>query len=202
MIGPQADGTFRIPNIDYDPEKHRYSVEGADFVSVTTVTRMLSNWPSGNDYNMTRGSAVHSACEFDDLGDLNESTVDPVILPYLEAYRQFKTDHDCLWTNIETPMVNLANKYAGRPDRIGVVDRKRCIVDLKTGGMFPSYAIQMAAYCHLTSEPYAHARIVVNLTEDGSYTMTSFGLETLQRHFNVFLSALNIYRFKKENGLL
>lgn len=41
-------------------------------------------------------------------------------------------------------------RYAGRIDLLGKVNNELTVIDIKTGGYYPEYIMQLAAYMHLT----------------------------------------------------
>jgi hypothetical protein len=146
-----------------------------------------------------RGTAVHMACHYNDVGDLDESSLDPSLIPYLQAWRKFRMDHICLWDHIEERRTHTTYGYTGTPDRVGTVDDHLTIVDIKTGAKADWHPIQLAAYAAMLFDPYRYLRMVVRLSEDGTYALDSYRPNPAD--LNVFLSALAIHKYLRgRNG--
>jgi len=143
-----------------------------------------------------RGSYVHRACELDDLGQLDESTVDEQIRGRLEAWRRFKSDFRPTFTAIEHRIDSPALGLSGQPDRIANDDAGAWIIDLKSGGEAPWQGVQLGGYAYLHGwKP----RITnVYLRESGTYSMRDW---SLRENEALFLAAFRIARWKQENGL-
>ena len=59
-------------------------------ISVTTGLKLLKfteNW--GTEYDLERGTAVHLACSYFDLGVLDRNSLDPALVGYLDGYALF-----------------------------------------------------------------------------------------------------------------
>lgn len=126
--------------ITFSEEGHYYTtMDGHRLPSVTGI--LLSEgfidarW--FDEYSCTRGIYVHQARHLDDEGTLDESTIDPEIAPYLEAWRRFKRESGFIIEESEVPKANLLYGYAGRPDVIGHFPNgnlKRGAVELHNDG--------------------------------------------------------------------
>jgi hypothetical protein len=91
------------------------------------------------EYGRERGSFVHLACHYDDIGDLDEYTLDPEIKPYLDAYRRFKAESGFIVERSESPMMSTKYLYAGTPDKVGAFPSgniKRAAVELHNDGSY------------------------------------------------------------------
>lgn len=104
--------------VEFEAEGHRY---GSGLESVTTILKEegIIDTRFYDDWSRDRGSMIHLATAYDDRGELDESTLDPVIAPYLEAWRRFKRESGFIPEKIEVPGMSTAYRYAGTPDRIG-----------------------------------------------------------------------------------
>ena len=85
---------------------HKYTLDGEELPSVTTITRFLSyDYKSDSPWlaqaAARRGSDVHAACAMLDYGE--EPETDPEISGYLKAYLRFLMDYQPDWEGIETP---------------------------------------------------------------------------------------------------
>ena len=71
----------------FDPEEHRFSVNGVVWPSITQVLReagMIDDrW--FDEYSATRGSYVHKICELHEKGILDPKSVDDDLKGYFKA---------------------------------------------------------------------------------------------------------------------
>ena len=111
-----------MPDLRFDAEAHRYYLDGREVPSVTRVLSDLELIPFANfeaSPAARRGSAVHEACKLDDLGKLDEGSVGPNVIGYLQAWRLFrKRTPQVTWDRIEMPCASEVHRYAGTPDRV------------------------------------------------------------------------------------
>ena len=108
-------------------DTHTYTVDGEEFPSVSEISRFASREIYGevNQYNLdnaaSRGSAVHKATEI--LDKYGKVECDEDIVPYLQAYVQFRKDFGIKdYAHIEKALANEELKYAGTLDRIYTID--------------------------------------------------------------------------------
>lgn len=129
-------------NFSFDEDLHAYLLDGNPLPSVTEILKAegFIDTRFYDDWSRERGSYVHLATQLDDLNILDEEKLDPVILPYLEAWRKFKKESGFIIQEIEKPMCNTTHKYAGTPDRLGKFknDKRttRCAVELHPDGKY------------------------------------------------------------------
>jgi hypothetical protein len=146
---------------------------------------------------MNFGTAVHSVTEFDDKGILGD--YDPKLEPALFAWRKFKKDLKVELINayIELKVFSKKFLYAGTLDRILLISGVHWLIDIKTGGRMPSHPIQSAAYETAFREIFKFRkkirRACVYLI-GGKYRIVE---HTSVLDWNIFLSALNITKYKK-----
>lgn len=67
------------------------------------------------------GTAVHKACHFLDLDELDIDTVDPQIAGYVMGYHKFCQQYEPRWESMEQPLADIGLGVAGTPDRIGKI---------------------------------------------------------------------------------
>lgn len=150
------------------------------------------------------GSAVHKACELKDAMKLDYESLDKALLPYLAAWVKFKEDYHIDFTNeqIEQQLVSDKWNFRGTPDRWCLIGKALTVIDIKTStSIMPSTAIQIAAYAILVEEhtgKKVKQRWCVKL-EAGKYKIEPY---KDNRDRTVFISALNLWNYKKEKGLL
>jgi hypothetical protein len=113
---------------------------GRLYPSVTTILKAegFINTAYYDDWIRDRGSMIHLATAYDDAGELDEENLDPVILPYLKAWRRFRKESGFVPEQIEPPMMSTVYRYAGTPDRIGDLPGriKRAAVELHDDGTY------------------------------------------------------------------
>jgi hypothetical protein len=140
-----------MAQFEFDPVAHRYTLDGRELPSVTLILRGLddfSNVPARVlEKARDRGTRVHSACNLDVLGILDEATVDDEVAPYLAQFRKFLRESGFMPTLSECRVYDENLWYAGTPDLFG--DLPGCIdvqIDIKSGAIPRSVGPQTAAY--------------------------------------------------------
>lgn len=191
---------------------HRYEDQnGNHYVSVTQAMSLLMEKryrfvPRETlEYAAQRGTAVHACAEYDDYGDLDESSVDSEWWPYLEAWRSFKKDFKPEIIFNELRLINPVRKYAGAVDRVVKIKNDYWIIDLKTTAtLFEEVGIQLAAYEKLLKENIENPskivfkRAAVQLKSDGSY----FFHECKSKDdYSAFESCLTLFNWAKNHGI-
>ena len=144
--------------IDFNEDKHEYSVNGVKVPSVSEILAPL-NADRYGEINQAvlrsaaeRGKAVHELCEAIDYGIDTDEDEMPEIQGYVDAYYQFLFDHDVEWSMVEQIVACYRGIegeppiYAGTIDRFGIVDGKAAVVDIKTYASMTTEA-QMTASC-------------------------------------------------------
>jgi hypothetical protein len=144
------------------------------------------------DEALARGTRVHTACELDDLGDLDEASASDV-MGYVAGWRKFIDERRPHWQHIERAMFHPKLHYAGKPDRLG-----KWLVDIKSGPWHPVMAAQLAAYGQISKEslgiwPDVHA--TVHVTKDGGYTMRELSAAELTEGWTLFVSLLSVHNW-------
>lgn len=204
--------------IDFNEEKHEYTVGGEHIPSVSEILAPLNaeRYASINPMVLQdaarRGKAVHELTEAIDYG-LDPEEIDPDLDGYVDAYYQFLFDHDVEWSMIEQIVGNYRTEgepplYAGTVDRVGVVDGKLAVVDIKTYASMTTES-QMTASCQTAlyrsaiedayDEP--HKRYILHLRKDGTYRLIDLGEFDRKRGWNgnaVAWELYEIYRQKAE----
>lgn len=190
-----------MSTLEYDAVGHRYTLDGTEVPGVTRVlwdVLVCSDW-AASEAALWRGSVVHSCCELDDLDTLDEATVDPEAAGYLAAWRRFKSEMRPVVLAIEEPHLSVVHRFAGRPDRVMLVNDRKMVVDLKSGAVGVVTGIQLAAYCELTG---CVERAAVRLTADGRYSVRPYLVTDLRRDKAVFLNALAVWNWRRERRLI
>lgn len=198
--------------IDFDEEKHEYSVGGVKIPSVSEILAPLSAERYGeiNPWMLkvaaAKGTAVHEACALIDYGI--EPEYDPEIAGYLYAYETFLIEHTVDWESIESIVYYLRTPdelplYAGTLDRYGKVDGFRAVVDIKTYASLSTDA-QLAASCQTalykdaiyegSQEDFMPIdRYILHLRKDGTYRLVNLQKWDNEHGFNSRECAWSLY---------
>lgn len=167
--------------LQFDEATHVYTLDGIKVPSVTEITGLLSPIDANNpiiQQASRRGSLVHEYCEQIDYGAPPDE-VEPELIGYLKAYQCFLRDYRPEWLNIEDLLCSKFHGFAGRRDRLGIIDKRLTQVDIKTTASFDriakiKLACQLAGYAIADNE-YNPPRIMQNfgvqLKQDGTYTI-------------------------------
>ena len=171
-----------MSELTFNSEKHEYLLSGQRLLSVTQVLKIsgLIDDSYFTEYSANKGSMVHLACQMQDENDLQEDTLDPIIVPYLEAWIKFKVETG--WINSEPPELQVYSElgFAGMIDRIGFFqgDGRPSVLDIKTGAPQPYHALQLAgydlAYREHKDPMIPLRRFAVHLTADGKYKVKEY----------------------------
>lgn len=201
--------------LTFNEELHQYRHDGQITPSVTQVIQPLyagelAMIPAAIlERKSTIGKAVHLACELYDQGDLDEGSLDPVVRGYFEGWIKFTHENKCEWDGIEELIFHSTHKYAGRLDRRGKINGKKCVADIKTVSVVSRpTAIQLAGYeegRRVDGDKERVARIAIQLKPDGAYEMHDFTRDDVRRKvglrapaindFAIFLACLTVQRF-------
>lgn len=181
---------------------HTYQIDGETLPSVSEIIRFISREIYGNvnqwalDNACDRGTKVHRACELlDKFGEVEDSYD---IGGYIEAYISFVRDKNPQWTMIERQMYHREKMYAGTIDRIGVIDGKLTIVDIKTSNTLHKALVsaQLNAYADMYKS-HENANIesiaALHLHPDGKYKFHSMEISP-----EVFTACLTLHEALKK----
>jgi hypothetical protein len=170
--------------LTFDPEKHEYRLNGLIVPSVTQILDFVgisdfSGIPAETlEYAKIRGTMVHRATALDDEGSLDEESIDPVIVPYVEAWRKFKKELSFVPVLIERMVYHPVFGYCGTLDRTGNIEEdyfSEVIIDIKTGTVcVGSVGPQTAAYEEALRNELGgkkRRRYAVKLFDTGEYRL-------------------------------
>lgn len=193
----------------FDPNAHEYHLDGDRLPSVTEVLQPLNDLggipPDALAAAAAFGSNVHAACHLFNQGRLDDDSLDPRLRPYLEGWKQYLLDSGATVIASEVRCHHPRARYAGTADVVVRTPKtkrfaaKQAVIDIKTSVMVPrTVNLQTAAYREaLLDGPYPFAgpmeRYAVHLLGWGRYALIhcrNVG------DFNVFLSALNLHRWR------
>ena len=177
-----------MSGLTFNEAEHRYFYGEMELPSVTTALSVITDFsmiqPQVLERARVRGVAAHRATELDDLGTLDESSLSPVLIPYLDAWRLFRLQTGFIPENIEERVFSLNHLYAGTLDRIGISnmgasifnDRQRILIDIKARSVMtddtgPQLAAYAQAWLDMTGEDLMDHRYSVQLKPDGKYKL-------------------------------
>lgn len=199
------------PRLEFDADRHRYSLDGRELVSVTTALRLAgmvdtSRW---NEYARARGDYLHRAIHLYAQRDLDEASIDPALAPYFDAFRQFVADTGVTFERVEQRVCDPILGYAGTLDAIirwplqRVGSMRRTLVDWKSGHFPPMAGPQTAAYLRCARAFYPTgtyiARAGLQLRSDGAYRYHELH-DTVQDEAD-FLAALRVCQFRQGHAI-
>lgn len=138
----------------FDPANHRYTVGGQRVIS---ITQLLTVSGEVDDSYFTvegseRGTAVHKLAADYDMGAVDLATDGGVYRPYLLAYAKAMSLLPHEWSHIEEMFVSRPLRFAGTPDRVGIVRGAVSVLDIKTGPFSKSHQIQTALQAILVAD--------------------------------------------------
>ena len=165
----------------YD-DSHKYTVDGEEVPSVSELTRFLTRELYNDapqyflDQAAKRGTSVHKATEaIDKFGTVE---IEDEYAGFVKAYVSFLKDHNVSWEKIEWPVCNKENEtpYAGTIDRVGALDGKTVILDIKTTANISGlhklcYTAQLNLYRLAVKEKPVEELWVLQLKKDGTYKL-------------------------------
>lgn len=121
------------------------------------------------------GSRVHHACErWPDHTCLADAA------PYVEQFAKWVSDYKVEFLHREMTVLNPELGYAGTADGIVRFDGCTFLFDIKTGGVWPSAALQLAAYSRATHYVRGDTSLPVDWEVDGAFV-----LDLKPRSYNV-----------------
>jgi hypothetical protein len=176
-------------------ESHVYRLGAEVLPSITQVLQDVGIVdygflaPEERDAAMAKGRLIHLQTELDDRGALDESLAD---MGYVDGWRAFRRDYEFTPAHREKMVYHPVFFYAGTPDAVNA----DTVVEIKTGVPQSWVKYQLAAQAMLCN---VRRRVCVELPGNGRYRAYDFKAADLRRDFDVFLSALTVYRVRRED---
>jgi hypothetical protein len=187
--------------ITYDSEGRAY-FNGERVPRTTEICALLA--PRGFDpgpYYKHKGTLIHRITEWEDSGELDESTVDPSLQGYLDAYRRFKEENSFRIISREYKFFHPKYRYCGRVDIYGYFYTREWnwTVDIKSGQPHESDLLQSPAYLFgMKADGHSASRCGdLYLRENGTYRFEEVKSPT--EKFLRFLTGLKKWR-EENNG--
>lgn len=190
--------------LTFDEAGHVYTLDGAVVASVTEIIKPLSDFTrvpeAVLENKRSLGKAVHKAIELWEQQDLNVDELDPLAIPFFEAWLKFKEDNSFRALIVEQPVASAKFRCAGTPDVLGTRGPGTTpdeILDVKcVWKMDPATGVQIAGYEELVAEwtgVKIKRRTGVQLLSDGNYRPHSY---THKNDRNVFFACHSIHAWK------
>lgn len=174
-----------MDDLIFSESSHTYMLDGCIIPSVSELCapmhkELYKNTPKWQlEAAAERGTAVHLATQT--LEATGRADVEDEHLPYVSAYCEFLKAHKPSWELTETPMFHPEHLYAGTPDRYGVMDGKKTLVDIKTTYtvLRPVCCAQLNLYrLMLIAKGYeVEQMMILHLKRDGTYKLITMKLD-------------------------
>jgi len=163
--------------LTFDPLMHRYAIDAVPVPGITSLLRRhrldecFRNIP---EEAKEKGSRIHDAVQYDLENELDEDTVEPEEMRYVEAERAFRAE--CEFTVISAEMLVGSDLYwyATKIDAYGILAGKTVLINWKSGPDADPYPVQS----HLEALLFEHMvgkraeRIIgVHLAATGKYAI-------------------------------
>lgn len=190
-----------MSDLQFDEEKHIYTRDGHVLPSVTQIIKPIIEYSDAipaevMEYASQRGKAVHKACEIIDMGGSFAEALDPVIVPYVDAWNLFVKEKNVIITQTEQHLDHKLMHYAGTFDAVGMIDGQEWLFDRKViAQLHPAVGIQLAGYEGLLGRKVRRA--AVQLKSDGKYVMQEYAGKS---DWPVFISLLTVHNWKNNHG--
>lgn len=148
-------------DVRYEPELHRYTINGEQWPSVSEILRPLveaeyafaiANKADAMEKARTIGTYMAQAIDLDLAGTLDEDDLDPRLIPRFESWREFRRKSGFEMLLCETIIKEPRFHYCGRLDLFGTLPAKRgkvefALIDTKaTASIIRTVRPQTAAY--------------------------------------------------------
>lgn len=200
-----------IQGLEFDEDRHEYRYRGRLVPSVSGIVAPLYEFFGVSRDVLERkaavGRAVHKACEIIDQGRaIDPDTLDPAVAPYVDGYRRFLDEVRPQVIASERFIWNEVMQYAGRLDRVYLINGRLVWVDIKTTATIsPAVGVQIAGYM-MASSTIGHdiadngtrrGRASLQLTPDGGYKLRPC---TNDYDSTIFISLLNIDRWRRAHA--
>lgn len=178
---------------------HTYTLDGKVLPSVTKIIAPLADFSGISAetlaYASARGTAVHKACEILNLGCSFAEPLNPVLVPYVDAWQLFIKEKRVIITAAEKRLYHPTMKYAGMYDAEGFIDGEEWLIDIKAvATLHPRIGVQLAGYAGMLNKKVRRA--AVQLKPDGQYLFQEYANKS---DWPVFVSCLTILNFKENH---
>lgn len=175
----------------FDPEKHEYWLGKKRLPGVSEILKTVGlskDFTNVDPFYRQRGIIGHKCIELYLKGELDEGSIDPILIPFFDGFRRFWDEHETNPLAIEIALHN--ESFAGTIDLV----TEDTIYDWKFSKAHDKVAeLQGEAYKILDSGgTEGRAFKVVQLPGDGTFEVFDYGTE-----INMWPHVLALYRWKK-----
>jgi hypothetical protein len=187
--------------LDFNAEAHEYHLDGQPVPGVTRVLEILDDF-EGVPWHLLEaarkfGQHVHEACALMVREELDWASLDPALMPYVEAAKRFIEESGVVVRACELRVANAALRYAGTLDLLGEW-RGLGLFDFKSGVFPRSVGPQTAAYAAAYQQEFGLrvARrycVQLNPSLPNGYKVHAL---TNTADWHIFVSCLNVWRYK------
>ena len=172
-------------SLEFYDKSHVYELDGERIPCVSDLCRFLHKeiYKDAPLWQMEaaadRGTKVHAATEA--LDKTGRAEIEDSYLPYLQAYAQFRQEHEVQWELIEYADYHTELMYAGTIDRYGMVDGYRTLADLKTtyrvykplcGASLNLYRLILEA-----RQKTVERLMIIHLKKEGTYKLVNIPID-------------------------
>jgi len=109
-------------DVTFEEEGHIYTLpDGSHPPSITEILKAegFVDTTFYDEWSRQKGKYVHLAIKYYLAEELDESQLDPEIVPYLNAFKMFLKDSRFEPVSVEVPGYCTTLRYAGTPDLVG-----------------------------------------------------------------------------------
>ena len=199
-----------MPDFQFIPEGHKYLLDGKELISVTQCLPKSPHMKTDEHYGV-KGTYVHDACRLYLLNDLDESALDPVLVPYLDALKKFLQDSKGMGitgvfdikSGAKSPMVDLqipayielVNNGISMNLHPGVIES-----GLEIPFYHPIYQYAGTPDIIISGGKTIREGYALYLKSTGKYSLSP--IKDIRKNFEQFIHQLEAYKWRKEHGLL
>lgn len=140
-----------MTEIRFDEAAHKYYVGDREIPGVSFLMEHMGVKPGLfrlDPFYAIRGRYIHKACHLDMQGKLDDSTIDPQIMGYVDAWRKFRALTQAKMHSMETLVYSEDWQYCGTYDFLGWINdgATLTLLDIKSGAAARWQLAQLAAY--------------------------------------------------------
>lgn len=188
--------------LEFDEATHTYTIDGQRVPSVTDICKPLTIDIAENakpwlrDAAARKGTAMHEICaDIDICGNSVIEGIPPEYWGYIQAYLNFKRDYQIKdWIGVELQLGSAFMGVAGTVDRVGVIDGKFTIVDIKTGSKIDKALLTAQLNGYLEIMACSDCNVHIKQLRHGLY-LNLWGLQLMKD------SKYTIHECKENNEL-
>lgn len=187
--------------IRFDEEAHKYYAGDVEVPGVSFLMEHMGLKPGLfrlDPFYAIRGRYIHKACHMDTEGRLDDSTVDPQIKGYLDAWRKFRALTNLKAHSMERLVYSEEWQYCGTYDFLGWMNDEAILtlLDIKSGGPASWHVHQLAAYA--LASPDGPSRIGnVYLKGDGKFQLRMYSPTDLALSVHIWKDTMRKYNERR-----